>query len=596
MGIFGEFAERLPRYLGDFHPLEQFANNGSLDPTVRDLLEVAGNDALSAPWVEIFASHYRDYTLTGNRTRFEDRYFQRRLKLNDLVMAEWATGSGQYLDQIVDGIFLLCEESGWQLPAHNSYMRGGARLSLPCTDRPVIDLFAAETAAILCTCRHLLGSRLDAIDPAVSARIEEEVQRRILKPYLAEQFWWMGNGSERMNNWTAWITQNVLLATFLLPTDQQLRRSVALKALSSLDAFIKDYAQDGACEEGVVYYRHAALCMFGAMLVLDQVGGGFISSLWDEAKIRNMAEFILHMHISEDSYFNFADSSAVVAPCGIREYLFGKAVGSKELASFAAADYRRDSGRLMPQEWNLWYRVQAAQGYCQAMKEQVSAMPVEDRFYPGVGLLLARDERFSLAVKAGNNGESHNHNDVGSFIIYKHGQPVLIDVGVETYNARTFSPRRYEIWTMQSAYHNLPTFGSVMQKDGEEFAARDVEVVLGIERAGLTMELAGTYPAEANIESFKRTVTLHKGRHIEIKDRYDASSLPVLSLMIAQQPVIQPDQLSLPDLATFHITGCGEPVVEEIHVEDARLRKAWPSTLYRILIPVAAPEVTIRIV
>src|SRR2546430_9673482 len=34
----------------------------------------------------------------------------------------------------------------------------------------------------------------------------------------------------------------------------------------------------------------------------------------------------------------------------------------------------------------------------------------------------------------GHNAQSHNHNDVGNFIVYGDGRPVLIDLGVETYS------------------------------------------------------------------------------------------------------------------------------------------------------------------
>ena len=47
-------------------------------------------------------------------------------------------------------------------------------------------------------------------------------------------------------------------------------------------------------------------------------------------------------------------------------------------------------------------------------------------------------------------------------------------MGVETYTAKTFSPQRYEIWTMQSAFHNCPTIDGVMQSAGRQFAASDV--------------------------------------------------------------------------------------------------------------------------
>ena len=80
-----------------------------------------------------------------------------------------------------------------------------------------------------------------------------------------------------------------------------------------------------------------------------------------------------------------------------------------------------------------------------------------------------------LAVKGGHNRKHHNHKDVGNFLVYNEGKPVLIGVGAGTYTAKNSSPQRYDIWTMQSAYHNLPTLDSVMQGYGGEYAARVIE-------------------------------------------------------------------------------------------------------------------------
>ena len=98
---------------------------------------------------------------------------------------------------------------------------------------------------------------------------------------------------------------------------------------------------------------------------------------------------------------------------------------------------------------------------------------------------------FYLAAKGGHNAESHNHNDVGNFIVYADGRPVLIDAGVGTYTAKTFSPQRYEIWTMQSAYHNLPTINGFLQKDGRQFRAENV--VIQSRRCGRDV-FAGSLP------------------------------------------------------------------------------------------------------
>lgn len=218
-----------------------------------------------------------------------------------------------------------------------------------------------------------------------------------------------------------------------------------------------------------------------------------------------------------------------------------------------------------------------------------------DAFLPSIGLLVARDEHFALAVKAGDNGDSHNHNDVGSVTLYKDGRPVLIDVGVETYTRKTFSAQRYEIWTMQSAFHNLPTFDGVMQRDGEAFAARDVVTELSDEAASIEMEIAGAYPAEAGVRSYRRSVRLDKGRGVGIVDRFDGDRPATLSLMFSQEPMIESDRIVLGGLATISIAGAGAMAVETIEITDARLKRAWPERLYRVLVPLAGRELRLTI-
>ncbi|MBB4481888.1 heparinase II/III family protein [Rhizobium etli] len=596
--MFSEISGVLPDILGDFTPGAVYSDRERWKAVPQAVRDVAVRDAeavLAGAWPLVKASDYREYTATGNRSRFEELYFTRRRMLNDLVLGELVEGSGRFLPGIVDGIFLIAEESGWQLPAHNAYARGGPRLPLPDSSQPVVDLFAAETSALLATIVALLGDALDGISPEIAARVKREIEARILTPYLSRHFWWMGSGNERMNNWTAWITQNILLTTFSLKSDHPTRRAVIERALGSLDAFLKDYAEDGACEEGVVYYRHAALCLHGALTVLDSVAPGLFDGIWRHQKIRNMAEYIAHMHVAGRHYFNFADSSAVVEPCSAREYLFGKAVGSEMLAAFAAADRADAESPHLPGEWNLWYRVLELLTGPAIPKTEPNAACSRDIFYPGIGLFVARDGLFSLAVKGGNNGEGHNHNDVGSVTLYKNGRPFLIDVGVETYTAKTFSPRRYEIWTMQSAYHNLPTFSGVMQSAGEASGARDVEIEFAEARARISLEISGAYPEEAQLRSYRRTVSLQRGRHVEIVDTHDGDLPAVLSLMTCLAPVITENRIDLADLGSIFVDGAATIEIDEIEVNDMRLRSAWPEKLYRLRLLFAGKCLRLRI-
>ena len=110
-----------------------------------------------------------------------------------------------------------------------------------------------------------MKEELDQISPLISTLIQERLQERILTPYLTEHFWWMGDGSSPMNNWTVWCTQNVLLAAALSGLPQETLRAVFEKACRSIDYFLDEYGEDGCCDEGAQYYRHAGLCLFGCM-------------------------------------------------------------------------------------------------------------------------------------------------------------------------------------------------------------------------------------------------------------------------------------------------------------------------------------------
>ncbi|HEV7275237.1 MAG TPA: heparinase II/III family protein [Devosiaceae bacterium] len=595
------FVERLPalgQTLCAFDSVPPASSRSAwegLPGDVREQLVADGEAALVEEYPALTATRYLDYSRTGNRARFEADYFTRRRLLNALVLAECVEHRGRFLDRIIDGVMLLCEESGWQLPAHNAQERGGPRMALPDATRPVIDLFAAETGAQLAMGAALLAAELDAVSPEIGRRIDHELEQRIFAPYLSRRFWWMGEGEAPMNNWTAWCTQNVLIAAFSRPIGEERRRRIVEQAAHSLDAFLKYYGEDGACEEGVLYYRHAGLCLFNSMVVLAAVAPAAFAPLWREPKLRNMAEYILAMHVSGRSYFNFGDSSAVLPPCTCREFLFGRAVGSQALADFAAADWATERRASQPEEINLFYRVQAAFAVEEMTRHRGARVVQPDCFLESVGIMVARDERFALAAKAGHNGESHNHNDVGSVTLYKDGRPLLIDVGVETYTARTFSADRYDIWTMQSGYHNLPSFSGVMQRDGRAHAAGDVVVALDDERAVMSMDIAGAYPPEAKVRAYRRRVVLEKGQGVEIVDEHEGESAAELSLMFAERPQLRAGRISLPGLAEIMLDGAGTLRRETIAVEDARLRTAWPERLYRVLVPLAGSTLGIRI-
>lgn len=547
-------------------------------------------DAAALPRLPL--SLWLQFTQTGDRAKWEHAYFARRRTLCALAMAEAVTGTGEYLPAIADTAWAICEESAWQLPAHNSYIRDTPQLPLPDVTRPIIDLFAAETGALIATVYGLLGKALDKYVPGFAARLQQEVDRRILTPYRTAHFWWMGHGDEPMCNWTPWCTQNVLLAAAQCAPAQDLPLYVK-QAAYSLDCFLKDYGPDGCCSEGAQYYRHAALTLFNALDLLCRMAPGLFDDVWAEPKIKNMAEYIVNMHIAGPYYLNFADCSPLAGARSVREYLFGKKVGSAPLITLAARDWASvlqspDPDRLHHPDdsegINLYYHIQAALAEPEvlAFAQSVSPAPPRDVWYPSVGILVCRRGVYALGAKAGSNADSHNHNDVGSVTLYKNGQPLLIDVGVETYSKKTFSPQRYEIWTMQSSWHNLPEFdpdgAAYQQQPGAEFAARDVVVAPALD--GITMDLAPAYGAVPGLGTYRRTVRL-TADSLTLRDETDYPGTVALTLMSVEQPTVEGHTVHFGTLAAARMDGAARIVVEAVPITDARLRQAWPDTLYR---------------
>ena len=525
----------------------------------------------------------------GDRLSYEVPYFARRRALCTLAMAECAEDRGRFLPAIADYVWAVCGEAAWQVPAHNSYIRNAPQSPLP-DPRPIIDLFAAETGALLAMIHALLSARLERFAPGLPARIRGEVRRRVLRPYLAHHYWWMGNGGERMCNWTPWCTQNVLIAAAAFLPARSLPPYIR-RAAYSLDCFLKDYGPDGCCDEGAQYYGHAALTCFNALDLLDHMAPGVFSAAWAEPKLKNMAEYIVHMHVDGPLYLNFGDCSPRAGRRGALEYLLGKRVGSGALMALAAADFADVWQTPVPftdrsEGINLYDAAQAAFAAGEVLAAPREAAAIQNIWYPSAGVLSARSGPWALGVKAGGNGDNHNHNDTGSVTLYKNGRPALIDVGVETYTRKTFSPQRYEIWTMQSAWHNLPTFdpdgNAWQQQPGPEARAEDVRV--NDDRSGVAMDLARAYGPIGTVPglgSYRRTVRL-TGEGLSLTDVTDYPGDVALSLMTALRPTAEGDTIRLEDAAAIALHGAQRVAVEPVPIGDPQLRSAWPDTLYRI--------------
>jgi len=571
-----------------FPPAADRAAWEAVPADARAALVETGAAQLGTAWSALPATLFLEYARIGNRSHYEGVRGERRGKLQQLTVAECCEGKGRFTDEILDGVWLTCEESYWGLPAHI----GSGGKGLPDTAEPIVDLFDAETAAQLAWTLYLLGPLFDKISHLVRARIEREISQRMLAPCLDRDFGWMGFAGGAVNNWNPWIVSNWLTCNLLLERDEKRRVAGVHKALRALDNFFDSYHDDGGCDEGPGYWSRAGASLFDCLELLHAATGGALN-LYGVPLVAEIGRYIYRAHIHGEWFTNFADAAARVHPTGDLLYRFGRRINDEKMMALGAyfaflGDERGlpgDSlGRQIPGLFNL-----------AAIRRAPRRQPLlGDVWMPGIQVMAARVKEGSpqglyLAAQGGHNAESHNHNDVGNFLVYSGGEPAIIDVGVETYSAKTFSSKRYEIWTMQSAYHNCPTVNGVMQAAGRAYEATDV-----VYREGeLSMNIAKAYPPEAGIDSWKRTFRLERGE-VVVADEYAlrkaAKDITLTVMTPCEVSGPAPGKLALAKRAVVHYDAAVfQPTVEEIKLEDARLRRSWGSRIYRILLRADTP-------
>ena len=400
-----------------------------------------------------------EFSRNGNRSRHGAIYFGKRNRLAQAVVAECIEREGRFMEEIMNLVWSICEESWWVIPAHyGQYAQEG----LPGSDAAYVDLFAAETGVLLAWTHYLLADELDKISPVLNERILEEIDERILTPNLEhDDYWWMGVNGRSLNNWTPWICSNWLATVLLCEKDAERKAKAAYKIMECLDRFLDPYPADGGCDEGPGYWGRAGASLFDCLELFDLGSSGKID-VWKNELVRNIGQYIYKVHIMDDYYINFADASAITRPAPTLIYRYGKKIKDEQMMAFGSWLAQRQKifdGEIRD---NLARKLATFQTLPEIEKTTPKEAFVSQSWFPDLEVLVCRSDDpqgkgFFLAAKGGHNAESHNHNDVGSFIIYYDGKPVIIDVGVETYTKKTFSSQRYEIWTMQSQYHNLPT-------------------------------------------------------------------------------------------------------------------------------------------
>ena len=571
----------------------------SLPANIRQEYIKRAEGYLDYNWPVVKATDYLEFIRSGDRR--QSVYSACSNALISLVMGELVEGKGRFIDQIINAVWYYSEQTWWGWSAHLGTQKAGS--GLPDVNEPYVDLGVGEVTSNLSIMYSLFKDEFDKVHPLISPRLKQEITNKALAPYFARDDWgYMGFKGGRPNNWNPWINYNMLTSYLMIETDPVKKVAEVQKILNSLDKFLNGYSDDGGCDEGPSYWGAAGALLYESLEIMKNLTGGEFD-VFDDPLIQNIGKYFYKVNIHAPYFINFADADATTGGSPSIVYRYGKAINDPAMQKFGAYLARIGNwgegamgGRIFDQIRNLGL-------INEILNAEAKEALVADFWFPDTEVAGARDREgsfsgFFFGAKGGFNAESHNHNDVGSCLMYFDGKPCLIDLGREEYIAKTFSSRRYEIWTMQSGYHNLPEINGTEQMQGENYKARNSSFSASARSATFTTEIAGAYPEGAKVKSWVRSYTLNRGKNFVISDKYELNTVTnagTSSNLITYCKVT----LVKPGLLKFEGNGFTlnmaynprvvTPKIELIEVTDRSLKRYWPDGVTRVKLEFIKP-------
>ena len=387
-------------------------------------------------------SHRMLFKKDGSRQDFEGPYFGRRQFASAAaLLCMLYPENEEYLPELQDILWAICEEYSWVVPAHCE------RITNVDTQ---IDLFAAETASMISEVCFFLEDRLE---DTLKDRVRSELDRRIFRSFVENTFYW----EHHQDNWLAVCGGNVAIA--MAWQNPELLEAQSERITGIIARYLQYIPNDGTCTEGFGYWHYGFGNYIWAADVLYERTNGKID-LFRDPKIKALAGYAQRSFLSGGATVSISDGSdGGSADAAIVGFLHRK-----------YPDYVRN---LPPSKMHLcggnvsW--IAYTRAFLYADLDPNATLPQEDYDLPDAGQVIINRENYSLFAKAGHNGEAHNHNDVGSFILANKNGQALCDLGAPRYVKDYFLAPRYEYFNASSRGHSVPIINGQYQLGGAKY-------------------------------------------------------------------------------------------------------------------------------
>jgi hypothetical protein len=220
-------------------------------------------------------------------------------------------------------------------------------------------------------------------------------------------------------------------------------------------------------------------------------------------------------------------------------------------------------------------------------------LPDTDTFLPNLGIVVTRfrdaqNRLWEFSAKGGHNGEHHNHNDLGGYVLNIDGRRMLTEIGQPEYVRDFFGPKRYTFLAARSLGHPVPLIREQEQSSGIEFHASVVRREISALDALIEIDLTGAYPAQAGCTRCLRQFRLDKSAgRLTITDTFGLTTAGAIeTAMITESRAICRDGVVTitNDGVSLRIAPGRESEVREIQEHPYANHQGQPAAIKRIVL------------
>lgn len=326
-----------------------------------------------------------------------------------------------------------------------------------------------------------------------------------------------------ISNWNAVCLAGVVGSALTLIEDPAERAAFVAGAEVGRKFYLRGFGVEGYCSEGIGYWGYG----FGHFMVLSEIVRINTQNSIDWLKDRVSAQialFPLRVEILNKIYPSFSDIRGIYSKPD--EWMIDFAeermcIAKKNAISFWSTAMLDEIG-----EGELYFY-----GMVQlhdfpdydidpAQINQENHSEIRDFFNDG-GLLISRSfkrdpQGMAVAIKGGNNAESHNHNDLGTFEVVLGSDKFIIDPGAQLYGRQSGeNAGRYESEMMNSFGHPVPVVAGQLQLTGKSARAVIFEKDFSLLRDFIKFDLTSAYKV-STLKNLTRLFTFKRAKTSEL--------------------------------------------------------------------------------